>query len=470
MLCSCFSQGLARPVERRADRIRRNDKSLTFVEIYDFYCDVVEILDALKNNTVVKEITFNTETLRPENQEAQVKMFEVMQCNKSVASLNILLDRQNQVFAVMATSGWSSIQELVLRDPFCFMSLREAEDVSNFILQSENLRTLSLCAVGVETTTIMEALSRTKVQSLKISFYSPFSLQNGGRQLATALERCACITELRLEIRSYNDQVDFFQILLLESIPKMMGLKKLELDINSRCDQQFYDMVGHCIGGHQGEIEELRLILRCSSVNISVVGLASALRRLKVVRFYSYEGLSSHTICELSGIVADCDTLEEFGYSLLLNEFLDGISADNFKAICQLCSRFPNLKRVTQDPTCTRQLDLRGETQFVAFLEMVKRSKTIEQVPVFRFRTVEEKAAIKHHCRNNMIHNQIERIRKKGLLAATVPSSAWPLILKEFSDMPDVLYYLLQQKHGAMIGLHDMIASGNKTLISVYYG
>ena len=48
-----------------------------------------------------------------------------------------------------------------------------------------------------------------------------------------------------------------------------------------------------------------------------------------------------------------------------------------------------------------------------------------------------------------MIHNQI---RENGLLAAKVPSSAWPLMLKEFSDMPDVLYYLLQQKHGAMIG------------------
>ena len=31
----------------------------------------------------------------------------------------------------------------------------------------------------------------------------------------------------------------------------------------------------------------------------------------------------------------------------------------------------------------------------------------------------------------------------------TVPAV---MILKEFSDVPDVLYYLLQQKHGAMIG------------------
>ena len=456
MLCSCFSQGLARPVERRADRIRRNDKSLTFVEIYDFYCDVVEILDALKNNTVVKEITFNTETLRPENQEAQVKMFEVMQCNKSVASLNILLDRQNQVFAVMATSGWSSIQELVLRDPFCFMSLREAEDVSNFILQSENLRTLSLCAVGVETTTIMEALSRTKVQSLKISFYSPFSLQNGGRQLATALERCACITELRLEIRSYNDQVDFFQILLLESIPKMMGLKKLELDINSRCDQQFYDMVGHCIGGHQGELEELRLICSSSSsVNSSsIVGLAPALKRLKVIRLDGfYAPLTLQEMGKLSDVAAGCGALEEFGYNLV--RLSQEMSTEAFKAICQFVSKFPSLKQVTQQDQSYAGdvlVDLCEESRFVAFLEMVKTSKTIEQVPLFRCRNAEEEAAVKHHCRNNSMHNQIELIRENGLLAATVSSSAWPLILKEFSDMPDVLYYLLQQKHGAMVG------------------
>ena len=51
-----------------------------------------------------------------------------------------------------------------------------------------------------------------------------------------------------------------------------------------------------------------------------------------------------------------------------------------------------------------------------------------------------------------MMHNRIELIRKKGLLTAKVLNSAWALILQEFSDMPDVLYYLLQQKNGAMIG------------------
>ena len=97
-------------------------------------------------------------------------------------------------------------------------------------------------------------------------------------------------------------------------------------------------------------------------------------------------------------------------------------------------------------------VDLREESRFVAFLEMVKTSKTIEQVPLVHCSNAEKEAAIRQHCRNNIVHNQIERIRKKGLLAATVPSSAWQLILKEFSDMLDVLYYLLQQKHGAMIG------------------
>ena len=51
-----------------------------------------------------------------------------------------------------------------------------------------------------------------------------------------------------------------------------------------------------------------------------------------------------------------------------------------------------------------------------------------------------------------MMRSRIKRINQKGLLAAKVPNSAWPLILEEFSDMPDVLYYLLQQKNGAMIG------------------
>jgi hypothetical protein len=52
-----------------------------------------------------------------------------------------------------------------------------------------------------------------------------------------------------------------------------------------------------------------------------------------------------------------------------------------------------------------------------------------------------------------MLHNRLELIREKKLLAAKIPSSVWPLILKEFADMSDVLYYLLQhEKHGAMIG------------------
>jgi hypothetical protein len=48
-----------------------------------------------------------------------------------------------------------------------------------------------------------------------------------------------------------------------------------------------------------------------------------------------------------------------------------------------------------------------------------------------------------------MMHN---RIREEGLLAAKVPDSAWPLILDKCSVIPDVLYYLLYEKNGAMIG------------------
>jgi len=125
-----------------------------------------------------------------------------------------------------------------------------------------------------------------------------------------------------------------------------------------------------------------------------------------------------------------------------------------FKAICRLLSKFPSLKRLTHGYGYRLTgphpvIALHEESRFVAFLEMVKTSKTIEQIPPFRCRTNEKEAAIKHHCRSNMVHNQI---REKDFLAATVPSSAWPLILKEFSDLRDVLYYLLQQKNGAMIG------------------
>ena len=207
-------------------------------------------------------------------------------------------------------------------------------------------------------------------------------------------------------------------------------------------------MVGQCTdGGHQGEIEELRLTLPLTSVNSSsIIALAPALRRLKVIQFVTYEAFALHDIGELSGIAADCDTLEEFGFQPGLVS-----SNEHFKAICQLLSKFPSLKRVTQDDmfnTVGGLVNLDEECRSVAFLEMIKTSKTIEQIPLVQCRNAEEEAAIKHHCRNNMIHN---RIRENGFLAATVPSSAWPLILKEFSDMPDVLYYLLQHKHGAMV-------------------
>ena len=79
-----------------------------------------------------------------------------------------------------------------------------------------------------------------------------FSLKNEGRRLA--LESCTCITDLQLEFPSNSDQVKFFQSLLLESIPKMLGLKIFRLEIDYHADQQFFDVVRECIGGHQGEI------------------------------------------------------------------------------------------------------------------------------------------------------------------------------------------------------------------------
>ena len=444
-------------VESDADRIRRNNESLTEIWIKDWESDAVEVLDALKNSTVVKyvRVRFYSAQL---DEEALVKLSEVMKCNKSVTFLNINLDRwllRERFFATLGTSGgWSSIQELVLHsyDEPEYLSLREAEHISNFILQCENLRTLWLDMAGDEVAPIVEILSRTKVKSLNLDFGETFSLQNGGRQLATALERCNSITELCLDFR-HEVELDFFQILLVESIPKMLGLKKLTLCISLRVRQQFdhkfFDMVGQCIGLHQGDIEELRLIT-CSSAseNSSIVGLTPALRRLKVIRFHG-TGLSSQHIGELLGIVRDCDALEEFGCMNLFRptESLTEISTDDFKAICQLLSKFPSLKRVAKD--IFSNVDLREEGRLTAFLEMVKTSKTIEQVPPFRCGNAEKVAAIKYHCRNNRIHN---RIHEEGLLAANVPDSAWPLILKEFSDVPDVLYYLLHQKNGAMIG------------------
>ena len=425
-----------------ADKIRRNDKSLTQVNINN-WDDAIEILDALRNNTVVKNVTIlETDNLLQVNQEAFVKLFEVMNCNRSVESLTVYLQRgllRERFFATMATNGWSSIRELVLYDPYGYMSLREPEYISSFILQSDNLRTFQLVASGDENVTIIETLPRTKVESLEIHFQSAFSLQNGGRRLATALQRCTSITELKLDFPSYNDQVEFFQILLVESIPKMLGLKKLELETGCHYDQGFFDMVGRCIGGHQGEIEEMRLVFSLSSVNISIVGLAPALRRLKVIRFTA--PLTSQQFGELSDVAADCETLEEFSSR-------NSQSSDDFKAFCQLCSSFPSLKRVSQH----HGQDLREVGRFTAFLEMVRTSKTIEQIPSLHCNIAEGEAAIRQHCRNNMMHNRIKLIRQKGLLTAKVPSCAWPLILQEFSDMPDVLYYLLHQKHGAMIG------------------
>jgi hypothetical protein len=199
-------------------------------------------------------------------------------------------------------------------------------------------------------------------------------------------------------------------------------------------------MVGRCIEGHQGEIERLSISLFLSGNFVSMVGLAPALRRLKVIQFYGHAALTSQEIGELSGVAAKCDTLEEFCYDLSRR-----MSTDEFKAICQLLSKFPSLKRVTNH----YGIYLRDEEdRFTAVMEMLKTSMTIEQVPSFLYRNAEEEAAIEYHCRNNMIHN---RIHENGLLAAKVLNSAWPLILQEFSDMPDVLYYLLQQKNGAMI-------------------
>ena len=253
-------------IESDVDRIRRNGKSLIWVHIRDWESGAVEILDALKKNTVVKEFIFHIVYSVQLMQEALVKLSDVMKCNKSVTKLTIYLESgllRERVFAAMATSGgWSSIQELVFFSIMEHMSLREAEHLSSFILQCENLRSLSLQVVGGEITPIVETLSRTKVQSLKIRYdvHSTLSLQNGGRRLATAFETCTCIAELQLNFPNVINEIEseFYQILLVESIPKMLGLKKLELAIDlsdQRVDQGFFDMVGQCIGGTKEKLK-----------------------------------------------------------------------------------------------------------------------------------------------------------------------------------------------------------------------
>jgi hypothetical protein len=179
---------------------------------------------------------------------------------------------------------------------------------------------------------------------------------------------------------------------------------------------------------------------------VRFAGLAPALRRLKEIGFLGAD-LTLQQICELWEGAPDCTSLEKFSFG-------NSKSIDVFKAICQLCSRFPSLKCVLQlYPGTLGEQDAHS----MAVLKMVKTSKTIEHTirSYESFRQifdVEDGATIRYHCHKNKIHNQFALVHQKGLLAAKVPNSAWPLILKKFSDMPDVLYYLLQQKHGAMFG------------------
>ena len=150
------------------DRIRQNDESAKVVQL-DSRLDSVEnlsILDALKKNTMVKHLFVNQLS-----QEGLLKLSAVMKCNNSVQFLYISIERglnRNGLFITMATSGsWSSIQVLQLFygdtniDP---LSLREAGNISNFVIQNENLRFFSLYIVGDEAAPILETLSRTDIK------------------------------------------------------------------------------------------------------------------------------------------------------------------------------------------------------------------------------------------------------------------------------------------------------------------
>jgi hypothetical protein len=81
----------------------------------------------------------------------------------------------------------------------------------------------------------------------------------------------------------------------------------------------------------QGEIEELSLLTALpNGVNMSIVGLAPALRRLKVIRLCIFLKFYHHNkLVSCRGIAADCDTLEEFGYSLYFTVWIHGMSTDD---------------------------------------------------------------------------------------------------------------------------------------------
>jgi hypothetical protein len=114
----------------------------------------------------------------------------------------------------------------------------------------------------------MDILSRTKVHRLTIAFDEASFLHNGGMRVATALERCTCITELTLKFPSINDRMELIQILFLESIPKMLGLKKLELEINGRVDGAYPKKIeGDPVRRYSSKIAaNCRAVGRCSRV------------------------------------------------------------------------------------------------------------------------------------------------------------------------------------------------------------
>jgi hypothetical protein len=88
------------------------------------------------------------------------------------------------------------------------------------------------------------------------------------------------------------------------------------------------------IGGHQGKIEDLRLIYSSPSVNSSsIVGVTPALKRLKVIQFGGDAVLTSQQISEMSGVAADCDSVEEFGFREISTEDIKATYLSTFVQI-----------------------------------------------------------------------------------------------------------------------------------------
>ena len=86
-------------------RLRRNDETLRIVTITERW-EAIEILEALKQNTVVKYVMLQ---LPPLTEEMFEKLSEVMEYNKSVDDLGVFLGNSNTAPVNLSLNGLAPI-------------------------------------------------------------------------------------------------------------------------------------------------------------------------------------------------------------------------------------------------------------------------------------------------------------------------------------------------------------------------